>query len=241
MKFWEMTTMLSSLSLSEDINLNDRIRAYEVDRDERLEDLFEFFPRLRGLYPAELVENVLTDVCLYFIQERPLPRGQMALCSVATRRVLFNSKISEFVDSKRVDLLALRRCTMAHELGHVRLHQDEMDQSEFISFQGNGHFRDSRAYQKEEEADLYAQVFLVPLKLLEKTVPFRTLLDARAQGRAMSSGKIWVKVYQLSTIFRVTPTLMCRSLQSYGWIAKERSQEHGLHRLRLLEPNSSWP
>ncbi len=47
------------------------------------------------------------------------------------------------------------------------------------------------------------------------------------------SGLLWVKVYNLAAIFGVTPTLMCRSLETYGWIVKERGKRHGLHNLRL--------
>ena len=131
--------MLSSLSLPHDISLSDRICIYAQDRDELLERLYERYPQLRGLYPSALVENVITDVCHYFISERPLPKGQVALCSVGSRHVVyFNSRLADFVDSEKVNLEALRCTAMAHELGHVRSHQDEMEEGEFISYQEDG-------------------------------------------------------------------------------------------------------
>ena len=234
--------MLSSLSLPHDIGLGDRLRIYAADRDELLERLYERYPRLQGRYPSELVEQVLTDVCHYFISERPLPRGQVALCSVGSRRVVFfNSRLADFVDSEKVNLEALRCTAMAHELGHVRSHQDEMEEGEFISYQGDGRFRDARAYQKEDEADLYSSVFLVPLELLEAAAPFRELVEARAQERWMGSGQLWLRVYRLAAIFGVTPTLMCRSLELYSWIVKEPRKRKGLHDLRLVGAKPQRP
>lgn len=227
--------MLSSLSLPHDISLSDRIRIYAADRDELLERLFERYPKLRGRYPSELVQNVITDVCHYFISERPLPRGQMALCSVGSRRVIYlNSRLSEFVAQGQVNLVWLVAFVLCHELGHVRVHQDEMEEGEFISYQEDGRFRDARAYQKEDEADLYAAVFLVPLELLEAAPPFQELVEARAQERSLGSGMLWAKVYKLCAIFGVPPTLMCRSLEIYGWIVKEPRKRKGLHDLRLV-------
>lgn len=226
--------MLTSLCLSEDISMADRIRRYEVDRDERLEDLYELYPRLRGTMPADLVESVITDVCLYFIDERSLPTAQLAVCDIGSRKIKFNSRMIEFVDSKKVNLLALRRCTMAHELGHVRLHQDEMEQRTYISFQGNGRFQDSRAYQKESEAELYATVFLVPRELLESNALFQDLVEARRNDKELRSGQLWYKVYRLCDVFGVTPTMMCRSLEIYRWIVKEPAKRYGLHNLRFV-------
>ena len=227
--------MLSSLSLPHDISLSDRICIYAQDRDELLERLYERYPQLRGLYPSALVENVITDVCHYYISERPLPKGQVALCSVGSRHVVyFNSRLADFVDSEKVNLEALRCTAMAHELGHVRSHQDEMEEGEFISYQEDGRFRDARSYQKEDEADLYSSVFLVPLELLEKAGPFREMVEARAKERPVGSGMLWAKVYKLAAAFGVTPTLMCRSLETYGWIVKEPRKRKGLHDLRLV-------
>lgn len=225
---------LFSLSLESDLPVEDRIRAYEDDRDELLKVYSELHPRSLNRRPSDLVEGILTDVCLYFIHERPLPRGQLALCDAATKRILWNSLVEDFVDSDKVDLSSLRRSTMAHELGHVRLHQDELLAKSCISYQEEGRFLDSRAFQKEREADLYASVFLVPRMTLERESAFEFLADARAEGKSLKSGQIWYRVYQLSAALRVTPTLMCRSLETYGWICKKATKKKGFHELELL-------
>lgn len=228
--------MLSSITFEGHVDDEDRIRIYAEDRDLRLEELHCLYPRLgRHLFPSELVESVITDICHYAIEERPLPRAQLALCDVQARKIRVNSRVRDFVDIKKVNLLALRRSTMAHELGHVRLHQDEMEQRTFLSSYGaGGRFEDPRARQKEFEADLYGAVFLVPLERLKQTAAFQALEKARLDERKLKSGQIWMRVYQLSDIFGTTPTLMCRSLRVYGWLRQKPSRRHGLHDLELI-------
>lgn len=224
----------SSLSLDDDLPIEDRIRAYEEDRDELLQELRALHPQAKSQRPADLVESVITDVCFYFIDERPLPKGQLALCDASAKKVLWNSSAVDFLNPRKVNFTSLRSSTMAHELGHVRLHQDELVQQAYISFQDEGRFLDARAFQKEREADLYASVFLVPQEMLKLEPPFRFLERAREENRPLRSSQIWYRVYQLCERFGVTPTLMSRSLESYGLIVKKPANHQGFHNLELL-------
>lgn len=223
-----------SLNLDHDLPIEERIRAYEEDRDELLLELRSLHPRAKNKRPADLVEGVITDVCSYFIDERALPKGQLALCDAGANRVLWNSSAVDFLDPRKVDFASLRSSTMAHELGHVRLHHDELVQKACISFQDEGRFFDTRAFQKEREADLYASVFLVPQEMLQQEPSFHFLERAREEKRTLKSGQIWYRVYQLCERFGVTPTLMSRSLEIYGWIAKKPAKRQGFNELELL-------
>ncbi len=82
-----------------------------------------------------------------------------------------------------VNLEALRHSTLAHELGHIQLHQGEIE-SQFISHYGRwGSTYDSRTFQREREADLYAAVVMVvrPSNRVREG-SHRTILDANSRS-----------------------------------------------------------
>ena len=217
------------------VDLSEMLRLCGAERDRLIRQVVRRLPELDGLSPAEMVEDILLDVCQFSVFDEPLPVGQLAICDMGQQVVIVNSEMDRFVKEK-VNLLALRRTTLAHELGHVILHQEEINQRTFRSFHhGLQGFVDTRAFQKEEEANFFSAVFLVPMERLKLTTAFKALERARLEERPLKSGHLWKTVYQLCEIFGTTPTLMCRSLRIYGWLQQKPSrQRHGLHDLVLI-------
>ena len=208
------------------------------DRDILMEQIINLYPESQGQPPSALVEDIIHDICEFTVVDRPLSLGQLALCDFGRKMILVNSKTRTFVHHK-VNLDTLRKSTLAHELGHIRLHQTEMTEKLFISYHGSGgRFDDSRAIQKEHEANLYAALFLLPEQELRATRPIQNLLKNREDGREMKSSTLWKSVYQLSQIFGVTPTLLKRRLIELGWINQQEATYESLHQLRLYFENA---
>lgn len=202
------------------------------DRDRLSEKMMIQYPHLQGQPPAFWVEDLIMSLCQFRVYDRPLPRGQLGLCDMANKVVLMNSEMNKFVHHK-TNLVALRRSTLAHELGHIQLHQGEFD-SQFVSHHETyAQSRDPRAFQKEMEADLYAAIFLVPKEWLLQHHHAQGLIRARADGRPMNSSFIWKAVYRLAYVFGVSPTMMRRCLIEFGWIERLRDRDGGRQNLRL--------
>jgi hypothetical protein len=188
---------------------------------------------MEGKRNAEKVEDILLDVCDFHVIDRPLSKGQLALCDFGRQTVSVNSEMSRFVHHK-TDLQALRWSTLAHELGHIRLHLEEMTEGCFISYYpGTRQFADGRSYQKEREADMYSNVFLIPKTELLGERQVQSILNHRTAGKELGSGTLWKYVYQLAQTFKVTPTLMKRCLQELGWLEQGPRGPSGLNKLTL--------
>ncbi len=203
------------------------------DRNSAFAKLCEIYcetsPEIGRSLPTMLVRDILRDVCGYTINERALPKGQSALCDFRTRTIKLNSRPPYWMKNGE-DFLVWQRSVLAHELGHIRLHTDEMENGCFISAGPGRGFDDPRFFQKEFEAELYAAIFLAPLELLEKSqavLPGRHLLA--------SSNEIWNFVAELARLFGTTTDLMRLALEVYGWVAFQPHRRYArTGELRLL-------
>ena len=91
-----------------------------------------------------------------------MPHAQLALCDFGSRIISLNSEMSKFVHHK-TDFFGLENSTLAHELGHLRLHREEFAETAAANYyRGASSDKENRHFQKEYEADLYLAVFLVP-------------------------------------------------------------------------------
>lgn len=207
------------------------VKRCSADREELTRRLDLLYPREKDRTSSEKVERVLTDVCRFHVVDEPLPSGQLAVCDFSNRLVIVNSEMGRFVHHKTcLDLL--RRSTLAHELGHIRLHWDEVQEGCTLHYFGeSGQFSDARAYQKEREADLYSGLFLVPLESLLKEPSIQNLLRSKRDSRPIASGTLWKTIYRCASVFKVSPTLMKRCLVDLGWV---KQHGHGTSRQREL-------
>lgn len=204
------------------------------DREQLLGQIDCLYPRIADKTNAEKVESIILDVCGFHVVTRPLSLGQLALCDFGTKTVFVNSTMDRFV-GETVSLKYLRFSTLAHELGHIRLHADEIEEGRFVTYDATSRrHTDARSYQKEKEADFYAAVFLVPKEKLLEHKSCRSLLEYRLSHRKMASGALWKQIYQIASHFQVTPTLLKNRLVDLGWITarKERGPSH-LQKLEL--------
>lgn len=203
-----------------DVDLETMIEKCRRDRNELFQAYRERFPESGHLLPAQIVRDVIRDICDYGIEERPLPKGQSALCDFRIRRIKLNSRSKSFVKSEGVDdILAWQRSILAHELGHVRLHTDEVEEQVFISSSNLADgFDDPRFFQKENEADLYAAVFMVPVELLAKCRLATARREQFQNADEVASPELWDFVEEMARFFGTTRDLMRYSLELYGWI-----------------------
>lgn len=216
--------------------LEDRQEFLERCAEDREELLLAFdlmYPRFADRQIAEKVQDIILDVCGFHVVDQPLSLGQLALCDFGTKTVFVNSTMDRFVGEK-VSLKCLRFSTLAHELGHIRLHAEEIKAGRFVTYEEAGRrHTDARMYQKEKEADFYAAVFLVPKERLLEHKACRSLLEYRLSRRKMASGALWKQIYQIASHFQVTPTLLKNRLVDLGWITARK--ERGPSQLQKLE------
>jgi Zn-dependent peptidase ImmA (M78 family) len=99
--------------------------------------------------------------------------------------------------------------TLAHELGHMRLHAQAM-----LELQ-------TKQRDWEKQANRYARVFLVPLTSLLSRLPMQLLLEAEDEVQR------WRLVLRLAEEFEVTGWFMGSALEMYGLA-------HISHRRRLV-------
>ena len=209
------------------------LKRYSEDRNELLEKLAVLYPTLESLRPSEKVELVITDICQFHVVDEPLCKMQLALCDFRSKTVIVNSKMGEDVHHN-TNLELLRCSTLAHELGHIRLHADEIAEGCTLQYMGSsGQFSDSRGYQKEREADFYAGIFLVPVEDLLEDRCVQKILGSLKDKRAMNTGALWRILYRLAHRFQVSPTLMKRCLMDLGWLEQGDLRKNGLREIRL--------
>jgi hypothetical protein len=207
------------MNLCERDNLGreELIERARIDRDELTERIMLVYPEFEGRPPAHWVEDLIVSMCGFRVNDFPLPKGQLGVCDVANRLVLVNSEMREFVPDG-VDLKALRADTLGHELGHIRWHGPELE-SRFVTKYGRwAQTRDPRLRQREEEADLYAAVFLVPGDMLVRHPRGRQIYGAWKAQERVRQDLLGEAVKELAAHFGVTTALMKRSLAERGWV-----------------------
>jgi len=209
------------------------VKQLSTDRDLLLEKLALLYPRSEKALPSENVEAVLTDVCGFHVVDEPLARGQLALCDFSSRTVIVNSELeANFKDDSGFELL--RRSTLAHELGHIRLHTEEIEEGCTLHYYGSsGRFIDSRSFQKEREADFYAGIFLVPVEALLQEKSVQTLLKNKQERVFMKSSVLWKMVYRLAHLFQVSPSFMKQCFLALGWLEQGSRSSSGLKQLQV--------
>lgn len=210
---------------------DDFIQRCRQDIEEVYESFFLLYEEREAEPPSAWVENLLEDVCLFRVFDRPLPDSQLAMCDFQNRIVMINSEMDRFVEQDLI--LNLRRSTLAHELGHIRLHHDEVTERTFISSLGGLKSDDPRSFQKELEANLYAAMFLLPERRLRRIPAAKRLLNARRMGRDMRSSTIWKTIYQVAHSFKVSVSMVKRRLQDLKWIEETGEEVANLPVLRL--------
>ena len=114
--------------------------------------------------------------------------------------------------------------TLAHELGHLRLHAGEDVGNVLVNHYGNTRLCHPRAFQREMEADLYAGCFMMPRESLEREKCVSELLKARELRTPMANSRIWNVVYEVANVYGVTPTLAKRRFLDLGWVRQTREK-----------------
>jgi Zn-dependent peptidase ImmA (M78 family) len=221
------------------LSREDIVDKAQRDREELVEKLLEIYPRLAGRLPAELVADIIFDVCDWGIATDHLNPRQYAYCDFSSKRIFLNSKLSATARKLKVEEMCLRRTTLAHELGHIRLHPSEMENRDFRSYLGPGMgYDDSRSDQRENEAELYAAVFLAPKAMLEETEEVIVLRDAIGLNDCKEIESLNSRLSsineELATRFKVTPNLMSRSLEAYELVIRRQgTRDSNAFRLQL--------
>ena len=192
------------------------------------------FPGPRVERPAEVLDDILTELLDFDLVELELPRGQLALCDFEQRRVTVTTQMAQTV-RPNTNLLALANSTKAHELGHIRLHEEELfgasDGQSGLLFPELAPSTRLVTYRDEErkdlsaeerrrewEADLYAAIFLVPEPTLFERYQMRRIQAALEEGRELSSRYLWSLTYELARWFVVSPTMMKNHLVGLGFL-----------------------
>ncbi len=213
--------------------LRERCR---LDREHLLDTFAQRFgTETKGLLiPAAVVDDIITDVLNYELVDEELPSGQLAVCDFERRRVTVTTRLADFVHPN-TDLVALANSTKAHELGHIRLHKEEILRTDRATPDLFGEapvlmlvtYRDElRAARltpsqrrREREADLYASVFLIPERVLEEQPAMIRLRRAVERREELSSRYLWRLTYDLARTFRVSGTLMKNRLVDLDVVA----------------------
>lgn len=158
--------------------------------------------------PADWLDDILTELLGFDLVEEALPFGQIALCDLDRRCLVLSTRRGQSV-RPNTDLAALGNSSKAHELGHVRLHEEELRQCVRLSPPDP---LDPEQARREQEADRYACVFLVPETLLEREPAFQRLLQAHRNEESLDSLELWDLTLALASRFGVSGSLMRRLL-----------------------------
>ncbi len=212
-------------------NLEQAIAFCQRKLDHLLEFLYYDHPHLESMWPSEAVEDAIF-FCGFGVVDEPLPRYQLARCDMGQRLVVVNSQMNRFVH-KWTNLEILRQVTLAHELGHVILHHDEISDRVYRSYVDNHRFEDSRPHQKENEADLFGRLFLVPADDLLHQNEAQRIQMAFDERRDLSPGEVTALIKRLASRFKVNPTTIKARLADFGWLYHTRRGQNWSKDLRL--------
>lgn len=186
--------------------MRDELECYAEDRERLLLELRR--QGLRAWVPARLVRQAIL-LCGWRIQRTVgMPACLLGLCCPESRVVQVPT---DFRRRLRVPetARAVMNETLAHELGHMRLHAQAM-----LELQ-------TKQRDWEKQANRYARVFLVPLTSLLSRLPMQLLLEAEDEVQR------WRLVLRLAEEFEVTGWFMGSALEMYGLA-------HISHRRRLV-------
>lgn len=186
------------------------------DREEITSDFFLERPGFARKHASVWIEDFL-DFHGVLVDDRALPLGQLGLCDMNNGWIFLSTAMRKHADSEKA-AKALRVSTLAHELGHLRLHLEEDVPNVLVSYFGENRLSHPRAYQREMEADLYAGAFLLPVESLVGQKATAHLWEHREIRLAMKSPFIWKQIYEAAGQFGVTPTLMKKRLIDLGWM-----------------------
>lgn len=175
-------------------------------------DFLTYRPCYQGQPPALWVEPLLGALD-YKVLFCSMNEGQLGLCDMVNQNIFVTSRS----DGKRKVDKHYRSSTLAHELGHIRLHESEL-RKDVCSDDDSWH---SRSRYREREANTYASHFLVCRTELEQSPLVQELLESRSARQELSSSRIWTIIYRLAEAFAVSPTMMMRCLLELDWIEKD--------------------
>lgn len=182
-----------------------RLERYADDREHLLLELRR--KGVRGWVPAQVVRDAILHCDWRIERVYGLNAGLLGMCC-AERQVV--EIPTDFRQRLRVPSTApaVMNETYAHELGHIRLHAEQMMKLT------------TKKRSWEKEADDYARVFLVPLVSLMTRMPMASLL------RAETPQNRWYHVLRLAEEFRVTGWFLASALQMYGLAHVEPRRRH---------------
>lgn len=147
--------------------------------------------------PAEVLKQAI-ELAGYTISfEEMEDESDLAHCDAEERRVVVLKNFGLKLECPWVAHRVLN-FTLAHELGHARLHAPLLRSGDWQS-------------QWEEEATFYARVFLIPRSLLYGRPEMERLL---ATPRDQQSDR-WGNILDLADIFRVSGKFMAHTLDAY--------------------------
>lgn len=172
------------------------------DRDALLEACRQRLGLPEDTLPADLLDDVL-DHLEFDLVEEELPEGVMGEVNFDRHLVTIARGMERRV-RPNTDLVGVTNSTKAHELGHIRLHEEELHLVNCRDLPAD----DPGYLRREYEADVYAGTFLVLERLLFARPEMTELLELHSTGGTMSSEELWERVLSLAAFFRVTGSLM---------------------------------
>lgn len=144
--------------------------------------------RGRSCAPADILEEAIRALGLT-ITSRRLGKAHGRL-DVTGGAIVINSLLPSILDY-RTDAKAVETWTLAHELGHYRLHRAQLQRGE-------------RNPEQERQAHAYAACFLLPRTEVVESLQFQELLARRIDGTLTPDRRKDLAV-QLGKRYRVTP------------------------------------
>jgi Zn-dependent peptidase ImmA (M78 family) len=164
-----------------------------------------------GFRPADVLEDVVEEVLGLSLVTRPLLGPVLGVFRYERNCITLNSLMAQLVRPNTY-IEGLMNSTLAHELAHLRLphHVAQVWEAK----QRNAPWDAATEAQREEEANHYAGIFLVPTEDLF-VEPLVLQLQA-SEPTAWTSDDLWQVVLTLARIFRVTGSLMARRLSHLG-------------------------
>lgn len=168
---------------------NDPARErFAADRTRLLSQYREHYGEEAPERPGDAIIGIL-GMLGYPVHRASLPGEQLAAVDLQASKVLvvrdFEARVNE-----RADVLGVLNASLAHELGHIRLHRDLLlARGVEATFHHAPGARLTAAEKRlEAEASCYASVFLVPRRDLVRSPELAMLRLAQRNGHAIPSG-----------------------------------------------------
>ena len=151
---------------------------------------------------ADMLEPVIRFLGYRVSVRKNLPEKVLSYCDFDRKLVVVARDFAERLEFPE-SATGVLKATLAHELGHIRLHGP-------LAVQG------LRQPQWEREAHAYALVFLLPRAELLGRPETHLLLRALEEGQEQEA--LWRLVIELGRSYRVTGAFMARALVTYKLI-----------------------